>query len=515
MPFFDDIMRLLRPARRAATTLPSRLQPPDPQFLADLDAVTGRPRPAPPPSPVASPPPPLPANLQPPAPPAHAAPVQPASLQGVNPATPAAASRPAASGARIEETPVGTFAVYDQSGALVLTTPQRHIAERMLARAQAGTLPPASALRTPPASPPAAAAVPASIAGLTPGAQASLRRAYDMVIADGRLRPTVTFEEFANTYMRNLRNMSGSTGALQRTVQGQTPTRQATTNMATPQPGATPVPPPTPAQSRRAGPVPSPPARTNILYPSEQAFFDQHIGRHGISADEFTEKYLGGWFHPMYSSFSASGAHAQINAELRAKPGMHIFDRSGQLLAPNAYVGSITRYIDFNQHKFENAYFQLSSSVKGTGIAKWILKNQYELYDRMGITKGSVHAALDMGGYVWAKYGFIPTRPDWRSVARRAQTLLAELVRTGQVDQQTRSEVERLLQSDDPMTIWRLADFNVPLLGSNSAPDMTIGKKLLMGQHWHGNINLQNNVQRDRFNRYVRNARSPYAPPSP
>jgi len=242
-------------------------------------------------------------------------------------------------------------------------------------------------------------------------------------------------------------------------------------------------------------------------------WFDRHIGAKGISDDEFVEKYLGGWWSPRTRlSVGSDGGH--ISTSLTIKPGMHIFDRNGHIIPEGHDIGTMTRDFNPENRSFYNNYFSLSNHVRGGGIAKWMLKNQYDIYRQMGINHGEVFAALDWGGYVWSKFGFIPERADWRHVQIQATSRLRDLLQDGQIDAATNSAVQRLLLARDPMTLWQISDLTMPVL-SRSGERSTLGKELLKGQYWHGTFDLNSNLQMDRFDAYTRDAKSPFTPPSP
>jgi hypothetical protein len=57
-------------------------------------------------------------------------------------------------------------------------------------------------------------------------------------------------------------------------------------------------------------------------------------------------------------------------------------------------------------------YFSLPLAAQGKGLAKKILQASMEQYVNMALDKILVYAALEGGGYVWAKFGFVATDKD-------------------------------------------------------------------------------------------------------
>ena len=54
--------------------------------------------------------------------------------------------------------------------------------------------------------------------------------------------------------------------------------------------------------------------------------------------------------------------------------------------------------------------------IQGGGIGKKVLQSQFDEYERMGVTKVKVHANIDVGGYAWARFSFVPTQRSWDSL---------------------------------------------------------------------------------------------------
>ena len=60
--------------------------------------------------------------------------------------------------------------------------------------------------------------------------------------------------------------------------------------------------------------------------------------------------------------------------------------------------------------------FQIIGEGKGEGIGKQVLKAQFDEYERMGVTRAKVHANIDVGGYAWARFGFVPSQRSWNDL---------------------------------------------------------------------------------------------------
>lgn len=76
-------------------------------------------------------------------------------------------------------------------------------------------------------------------------------------------------------------------------------------------------------------------------------------------------------------------------------------------------IGTYTREIDLKNNKAESAYFALNSGAQGKGEGKTLLAANVEMYQELGLDEVKVHANIDVGGYAWAKYGYVPTEDEW------------------------------------------------------------------------------------------------------
>jgi len=124
------------------------------------------------------------------------------------------------------------------------------------------------------------------------------------------------------------------------------------------------------------------------------------------------------------------------------------------------------------------------------GIAKKYMREFYALAKDMGLKKLELYAGLDVGGYAWAKYGFVPDLKSWEALKRDIAA------RYKAVDYGTTlSAVEQkayavIMASEDPKNIFLLADIG-------------FGKDLLLGQGWQGVLDLADTESVTRFLSYI------------
>jgi hypothetical protein len=128
--------------------------------------------------------------------------------------------------------------------------------------------------------------------------------------------------------------------------------------------------------------------------------WDKNLG--GMSPEDFKHDFLG-------------GVDATMTIDRAGSDHWHV---TGKILGPDGKsIGDYTRSIDFRNKVAESAYFQLNRDSRRNDIGKRVLAGNVDLYRRLGIERVKVHANIDVGGYAWAKYGYVPTRQSWSSLS--------------------------------------------------------------------------------------------------
>jgi GNAT superfamily N-acetyltransferase len=164
-------------------------------------------------------------------------------------------------------------------------------------------------------------------------------------------------------------------------------------------------------------------------------------------------------------------------------------------------VGQMSRQITFPKDsapEVYHAYFRLAPELQSQGLGKSLLAQSVELYDQIGVESVSVDAGLSVGGYAWAKYGF---KPDSPAEAKRLFDQVRDRLDEASVPNRTRRLVQNLLKDNKPEAIWALSDLAQPV--EHRGETTSLGKALLMGTGWYGQLELQNPAARSRFDSYV------------
>jgi hypothetical protein len=127
----------------------------------------------------------------------------------------------------------------------------------------------------------------------------------------------------------------------------------------------------------------------------------------------------------------------------------------------------------------------MSADMQGKGFAKTIFSNSLDLYDHLGLSKIGVSASLAGGGYAWARFGFVPDRSSWSSLA---SNVAWNAQRSRELTPDIKAQVDVISKIQDPRAIWLLA-------GLKDAKGESVGAKLLRGTDWHGTLDLNNREQ--------------------
>lgn len=141
-----------------------------------------------------------------------------------------------------------------------------------------------------------------------------------------------------------------------------------------------------------------------------------------------------------------------------------------------------------------HAYFAAGS--RGQGSGKRFFRVAFGEYKAIGVSTVGVSANIDVGGYAWARFGFLPkTDSDWRSLARTVQSKADSLLARGDITPEVHRQIGALTSGSDRRNLWKVADMQ--------HEGVSVGKKLLMNTHWSGQIKLTDREQMQRFTAYT------------
>jgi hypothetical protein len=155
--------------------------------------------------------------------------------------------------------------------------------------------------------------------------------------------------------------------------------------------------------------------------------------------EEFRKEFMGGLDGTLV-----------INTGYSDDPNVLSF--SGQIHdAEGKSIGDFTRTIDFNENKASSDYFKLHSRDTGKDIGKQMLAANVAKYQELGLDSVSVHANIDVGGYAWARYGYVPTEDSWRDLTSNLYDKLGGISSGPPEEWELMSES----QQDEVKTAWK------------------------------------------------------------
>lgn len=132
-----------------------------------------------------------------------------------------------------------------------------------------------------------------------------------------------------------------------------------------------------------------------------------------------------------------------------------------------------------NPSKIHLDMFMIGQARQNAGLSKNILKGWLDVYESAGIKSISLTANIDVGGYAWARYGFLPTAQGWRELADG-------ILKAGKWP----AELQAILKSQNPRALRALAAH-------------PLGKKALIGTAWDGVLDLEDEVGYAFFRNYL------------
>jgi len=153
-------------------------------------------------------------------------------------------------------------------------------------------------------------------------------------------------------------------------------------------------------------------AKISLSVSNEADFIERWNEKIGIEPEEFKKGFMGGVDGTM-SIGSSSGYAFEVSGQIEGT-GSH----KGEI------VGNFRREIDVDHKKAYSAYFSINQSSTKSSIGKKILAGNVETYEKLGIEEVRVSANIDVGGYAWAKYGYVPTQESWNDLRARLETKL-------------------------------------------------------------------------------------------
>lgn len=135
-------------------------------------------------------------------------------------------------------------------------------------------------------------------------------------------------------------------------------------------------------------------------------------------------------------------------------------------------------------------------SAQGKGLSKTLMRNQMAVYGHLGIREIRMHANFEVGGYAWARYGFLPDDADWQRIREGIEDDLGSAALAG-ASPNLKAALTDILADEDPRGVWQLAALTEEING------VPAGKHFLIGSDWHGYMDLTDTEQVEVLMSYI------------
>jgi GNAT superfamily N-acetyltransferase len=173
----------------------------------------------------------------------------------------------------------------------------------------------------------------------------------------------------------------------------------------------------------------------------------------------------------------AATVPGDVNAKVEAGPNYWKIDvqEKGPSGDPDRNTVTLTVY-DHGAGEIE--YVHLRPDQQGKGTNKAIVKEMFDTFDRAGVTKVSLDANEDVGGYVWARLGAEAVGDP------RDEEEFTDAVEhnTARMSRKAVEAIDDILDRGGKGMMRRLADLEVD--------GEKVGKRALLGSEWSGRFNL-------------------------
>jgi hypothetical protein len=163
-------------------------------------------------------------------------------------------------------------------------------------------------------------------------------------------------------------------------------------------------------------------------------------------------------------------------------------------------VGQLQRLVHFQRREVDHASAFIDREQAMQGLGATLIRNCCALYLRWEMRTVHLIAGRTVGGYAWARMGWRPTIESWKNLRERLRERLVTHVLL--LTRLERTVIDRAIQSDDPRMIWRLADLG-RVIKKDGHDEMSIGKVLLLGTAWVGELHLHESEGLDRLRDYL------------
>lgn len=151
------------------------------------------------------------------------------------------------------------------------------------------------------------------------------------------------------------------------------------------------------------------------------------------------------------------------------------------------------RMVDMVEGNVDHEFFKMSAALQGSGIATDVNTAAFDMYRLRGIKTVTVHANIDVGGYTWAKQGFVWDTSKYSE--ERLQNQIKGFARGILKRSSPGTPAYRAaLDIDSRVRSANTADWPSPLeiamAGHEDGAKTWQGKEVMLGSDWYGILHL-------------------------
>lgn len=209
----------------------------------------------------------------------------------------------------------------------------------------------------------------------------------------------------------------------------------------------------------------------------------------GLTPQQFTRKLLSGIPTENIQNLEVSYKKTRRGFDMNLRGHVMVDGKRSSI--------TLDRYFYNDDKTVYHAYFGMG--IEGGGYSRMLFGPLGDIYDHMGVKRVDVHAALGVGGYSWARYGFKPTLSDWETLKYMMKNHGLRNI----TNPKMRANVQKMLESDDPAMIQAIA-----AIKAKADDGKSIGKKLLAGNDWHGSLDMEDPKRYSIFRSYLNERRA-------
>ena len=221
-------------------------------------------------------------------------------------------------------------------------------------------------------------------------------------------------------------------------------------------------------------------------------------------------------------------------------------DGKGEIRFTGPGIDDFYASFDLKKHEHKAEMSFVYKKDRGNGLGRKITRNEIEFFQACGVKKFRVYAGSTTGGYMWARFGYLPDdlkdsefESDKESIQARYALLRPLLTR------EERKDLDQAVKLQTKKDMWRIADARIDIgarlkdqfnkaagldewqkvmedgyedeakteYGGDTAhaleqwvdngKPVLVGRLLLSGTHWDGTISLSNREQMERVEKFT------------